>query len=647
MSTRGSAVYRPDIDGLRAVAVLSVVVFHAFPGTLKGGFVGVDVFFVISGYLISKIIIGDLSTNTFSFAEFYSRRVKRIFPALATVLGACIVFGWLMLLPSEYSQLGKHVAGGAAFVSNLILLSEAGYFDVAGATKPLLHLWSLGIEEQFYIVWPVLLHVARKAGRRLGLLLVVMMVGSFVLNLVLLPDHPVATFYSPLTRFWELLIGSTLAYVTLNDRRWLFEGSTRIRNVKSITGAVLIGAAVLLLNAEQPFPGWRALVPTLGAYLLISAGPDAWLNRKILANPLMVWFGLISFPLYLWHWPLLTFARMIEAATPAPRARVGIVLASIILAWLTYRCIEKPVRHGRAKKSTVVILLATVAGLLLVGLGVVSGEGFATTRGPWNVVNISKSYDHNDQYSERCRDAESGLFAPKFDPKIDFCQSTVSAGAEVEVNVIGDSHAGRIYSGLQQTSKLSLLNLGRGSCLPFVGYEATNPGSEELFKCSPTMEHLIARSLARNRPRTVVLSGFFARAYDGRVSPRSTEPTKVLMRATLLRLSAVPRVVVVLDVPELPFDPSYCIDRPLNRGTGRGRCAFSRVEADKKLALYEEELRGAANDLPNVTFFNPADVLCDADRCFAVADKQLLYDDRHHLSRYGATLVGRALEPRL
>jgi peptidoglycan/LPS O-acetylase OafA/YrhL len=207
--------YRADIDGLRAIAVLSVVCFHAFPNGIKVGFIGVDIFFVISGYLISIIIFENLERNSFSFAEFYSRRIKRIFPALLLVLIASYTFGWFALLADDYKQLGKHIASGASFVSNLVLWSESGYFDNAAEKKPLLHLWSLGIEEQFYIIWPLLLWVAWK--RRFNLLLITVVVASisFTLNIWSVNSDSVATFYSPQTRFWELLIGSCLAYLTL------------------------------------------------------------------------------------------------------------------------------------------------------------------------------------------------------------------------------------------------------------------------------------------------------------------------------------------------------------------------------------------------------------------------------------------------
>lgn len=207
--------YRPDIDGLRAIAVLSVVAYHAFPDWLQGGFIGVDVFFVISGYLISTIIFQNLDTGTFSFAEFYARRINRIFPALLLVLVASYVFGWFALLADEYKQLGKHIAAGAGFISNIALWNEAGYFDNSAELKPLLHLWSLGIEEQFYIVWPLLLWLFWKLKFNPFTITIFVAVVSFYLNVKGINEDAVAAFYSPQTRFWELLCGSLFAWMTL------------------------------------------------------------------------------------------------------------------------------------------------------------------------------------------------------------------------------------------------------------------------------------------------------------------------------------------------------------------------------------------------------------------------------------------------
>ena len=367
--------YRPDIDGLRAIAVLSVVAFHAFPSWVKGGFIGVDVFFVISGYLISTIIFENLDKGTFSFYEFYSRRIRRIFPALLLVLIACFAFGWFALLADEYKQLGKHIAAGAGFLSNFILWNEAGYFDNSAETKPLLHLWSLGIEEQFYIVWPLLLWFAWKRKFNLLSITVVVVVASFILNLKGVKQDMVATFYSPQTRFWELLSGSFLAWFTLYKKDaftgikskidvWLSrivcsekqdnDGRT-LSNVISFVGLFLLLYGFWRINKELSYPGKWALVPVLGAVLIITAGSKAWVNRTILSNKLAVWFGLISFPLYLWHWPILSFARIVESEVPSRNIRIAAVVLSIALAWLTYKLVERPIRFGNYSKVKVTV----------------------------------------------------------------------------------------------------------------------------------------------------------------------------------------------------------------------------------------------------------------------------------------------------
>lgn len=378
--------YRPDIDGLRAIAVLAVVAFHAFPNWIKGGFIGVDIFFVISGYLISTIIFESLDKGTFSFSEFYSRRIKRIFPALILVLVSCFVFGWFTLLADEFQQLGKHIAAGASFISNIVFWNEAGYFDNAADTKPLLHLWSLGIEEQFYIVWPLLLWVAWKRNFNLLTITVVFAIISFALNLHGVKQDAVATFYSPQTRFWELLSGSLLAWVTLYKKNSLthikgeidarlsriaYNGKHEIdgkavANVLSFIGFFLLLYGFWRINKEVNFPGKWALVPVMGTLLLLIGGSKAWINRTILSNKIVVWFGLISFPLYLWHWPLLSFARISENEEPSLNIRIAAVVLSVVLAWLTYKIVERPIRFGKQSnaKVTALVVLMIVVGYI-------------------------------------------------------------------------------------------------------------------------------------------------------------------------------------------------------------------------------------------------------------------------------------------
>jgi hypothetical protein len=372
--------YRPDIDGLRAVAVLAVVVFHAFPALMKGGFIGVDVFFVISGFLISTIILESLNRGAFSFKEFYARRIKRIFPALIIVLTACLIFGWFSLLPEELNQLGKHVAAGASFVSNLVLWSESGYFDNLAEKKPLLHLWSLGIEEQFYLFWPFLLWAAWKSKLNLFFIIFLLLIASFTLNIWLIPANPIATFYSPLTRFWELLCGSVLALYTIrkanvsNVNSHFFISKENLSSqleskivkkfvspsLVSFVGLGFLVTGFCLINKNLKFPGYWALFPVLGSVMIILPGSKAWLNRKVLSNKILVWFGLISFPLYLWHWPLLSFGRILYSDTPPLNYRVLAVLLSVFLAWITMKFVERPLRFGAHKSSLRVFGLSSL-----------------------------------------------------------------------------------------------------------------------------------------------------------------------------------------------------------------------------------------------------------------------------------------------
>jgi peptidoglycan/LPS O-acetylase OafA/YrhL len=381
--------YRPDIDGMRAVAVLAVVANHAFPGRLPGGFIGVDVFFVISGFLISTIIFENLDSETFTFREFYSRRIRRIFPALITTLVGVLVLGWFLLISEELTLLGKHVTAGAAFLSNFVLQGEVGYFDSSSETKPLLHLWSLGIEEQFYIAWPLILWFAWK--RQINLLSVTLLLAfaSFYFNVQGVKTDPTSAFYLPHTRFWELMTGSALAWVTiylnvpklglrLTLDRWLnrivfhspreSDGRT-LKNFTAIAGTSLLIFGFLAFNKSTTYPGLSALVPILGSLLLIYAGPDAWINQKLLSSKILVWFGLISFPLYLWHWPLISYAWIMEGGVPPTIMRASAVLLAIVLAWATKVFIEQPFRFGKEKiRLKVFILCLTLSIVGLTGL---------------------------------------------------------------------------------------------------------------------------------------------------------------------------------------------------------------------------------------------------------------------------------------
>src|SRR6266403_459804 len=369
MLSSPSSRYRPDIDGLRAIAVMLVVNFHAFPEAMPGGFIGVDIFFVISGFLITGIIVRELDQQRFSLLGFYNRRIRRIFPALIVVLCAALVLGSVWMLPAAYAQLGSDVFASAAFFANIALLLQSGYFDIESAKKPLLHLWSLGIEEQFYLFWPLMLMLVARL--RLSTLAAVAALGvaSFVLNVALIGSNPVATFYLPFTRAWELLAGAALAC------GWNQISQTgTASNLRATIGLLLIATAAGVLDTKSAFPGWWAILPVAGAALLLSA-PAGWFCRSLLASPPLVWVGLISYPLYLWHWPLLVFFGIIKFAPLTLLERGLIVGLSFALAWITYRFVEIPLRFGRPSPLKIPGLCSGIV-LVAVAGAVVAGRGF-------------------------------------------------------------------------------------------------------------------------------------------------------------------------------------------------------------------------------------------------------------------------------
>jgi peptidoglycan/LPS O-acetylase OafA/YrhL len=366
------AHYRPDIDGLRAFAVLSVVLYHAFPDAVRGGYVGVDIFFVISGFLITSILFAEIASGRFSFIAFYGRRVRRIFPALALCLTAVLAYGFVVLMPFELAQIGKHVFFGAGFLSNIALWSESGYFDASANFKPLLHLWSLGIEEQFYILWPALLWMAFRIKAAIGRLLALLFLVSFAINIALSITNISDDFYLPISRFWELLAGAGLAWrphfaLTPNVRSWI-----------SFSGLAALIASVALFTPEIRFPGWAALVPAAGTMALIVAGPEAGVNRAVLSSRTAVSIGLISYPLYLWHWPLISYAYIIRAGRPPTHLMaVALVGASFLLAWITYRFVEYPIRFGVHRRLRTQIVIGCMVALGACGLAIWTDGGVA------------------------------------------------------------------------------------------------------------------------------------------------------------------------------------------------------------------------------------------------------------------------------
>ena len=641
-SSAGKSAYRPDVDGLRAIAVLAVLAFHAFPDRLPGGFVGVDVFFVLSGFLISGILLSDLDRGQFSLRKFYARRVRRIFPALLVILAACGIFGWFALFPDEFQQLGKHIAGGAAFASNLTLWRETGYFDNAAETKPLLHLWSLGIEEQFYIAWPLLLYGARKLRWSVLTFLPLLALASFLVNVVGLDRYPTATFYSPASRAWELAIGGILAGFASKgidlfggpSRRALrplqSPGSPLRRGLFSTAGLALLLLSFVRIGEGTPFPGWWALAPAIGTALVLGAGSAAWPNRFLLSSRPLVWIGLISYPLYLWHWPLLAFARIVESTTPALGIRVAALALSFGLATLTYLWVERPIRFGGRVRGKLIALSGSMVAVAVGGGFVALNQGL-----PWRSTVQTQAaqqralvLEDEAQISNPCKKRYG------FDQTWELClQGDVNAPPTVAL--LGDSHGYHLVAGLTEHYRSrggNLLYLR--TRLPF--WDVPAGRNDDIQKITNQMLDIALQTPSIN---TVVISTkvkLHNRSPDGRQLAEA-------LRATVERyVTAGKKVVVVRDVPRLDFQPRECIRRvaiPLS--TTKSPCAMPRESFERETALHDALLGSVLRQFPAVELFDAPSYLCDEKLCWAMLEGKLLYRDRDHLSTDGSLYLGQ------
>lgn len=576
-----SLSYRPDIDGLRALALICVVLFHAFPGDFGGGFIGVDIFFVISGFLITNHIVDSLEAGRFSFINFFRRRISRIFPALAVVLIVCLMFGWLALLPEEYAQLGKHVMSSVAFISNYTFWHESGYFDNSSDTKVLLNLWSLGVEEQFYILWPLILFIAFKVSKRLIYIISVVLLASFFLNLWMVRVDLVEAFFSPLTRFWELLIGALISQMPSYKEGLIYafykKGSLRkylrpkvifwLGRISSSSFLAFIGLSLIVIGLVfiregKLFPGLWAIFPTIGTAAIIFAGKDNWINKKILANRLLVFLGLISYPIYLFHWPLLVFGKILYGNLTF-NIKIVLIAGAVAASWITLRYIESPIRRSKNIAITLSLIIIFF-GIYFFGYKVFHTNGFGDIRFGSNYKTVLEDtrWDDDKKFSELCRN--------KYFPD-QYCL-VHDINKKIDTAIFGDSQANTFYWGLSDyLSKrgLNTINVGIGGCYPFYGIGgAAHPTLN--FNCSDRIKSVYKFLVDHKEIKTVYFS-FHHSAYfssTGRfiddldqINSKSMEKNieDALIRSIeFLKLNGK-EVVLIYDAPSLLIDPRRCI----------------------------------------------------------------------------------------
>ncbi len=634
--------YRADIDGLRAVAVLPVVLFHAGFAAFGGGYIGVDVFFVISGYLVTRIISREVREGRFSVLNFYERRIRRIFPALAAV----VLFSWLasayVLLPSAFKDFSQSVAAAALFVSNLLFWREAGYFSPAADSKPLLHTWSLSVEEQFYLLFPLLLVVLRARSKAFQRgTLAALAIASFVVSVSLVDDSPTAAFYFSGGRAWELLLGSLLALDALPRPR------TRLpSDVLTAAGLGLILWSVFSYTRFTPFPGWGAVPPCLGAALILLAGEsgDTWTGTALSFAPI-VWIGKISYSLYLWHWPLLVAAKhwKVEALT---RADLLLWLTvSAAAAGLSWKFVEQPFRrpsNAFSQKSVFALAGGVIAAGLSVGVFGQLTQGWPV-RFSADVLELAAFRDPNPLPSVCPEDAPCSLGTPNVGP---------------DLFIWGDSHARSITPAVEQIAERqgrAVKIYNRPGCVPIAGI-AREP---DTTNCGFAAENILEK-LEREKPGgTVILAGRWSHVFEGE-SDRSKPPLEFrytdrskrrLDRAEQHRLvteqlqSTIDRllnrdrkVILVYPIPEQHGAVPETLVKRLRAGLSPADYYLPWEEYCRRHAAVIQDFDSLRNSERFIRV-RPSRALCREGRCLSFLDGRPLYLDDQHLSVTGSLLL--------
>ena len=629
--------YRREVDGLRAVAVLPVLLFHAGFSTFAGGYVGVDVFFVISGYLITTIIAGEIERNAFSLTRFYERRARRILPPLYFVMTACLIPAWLLLAPSDMKDFSQSLAAVPLFASNALFWSESGYFDGHADLKPLLHTWSLAVEEQYYLLFPlVLIPLARNGKHRIIAGLVVFGAASFSLTEFLVPRDAGAAFFLLPTRIWELALGSLIA-LTLPARPTPSIPSV-LRESLAAVGLGAVVYAVLSFDEKTPFPGIYALVPTIGtALVLVFAARDNLVGRLLSLKPLVA-VGLISYSAYLWHQPLYAFARHSVFGEPSRVTFALLLILSLALAALSWRFVERTFRDASRVSSVTVWSLCASMSLFFVGLGIAGhvSDGFASLRTSdeeRRVIATAAASPMRGACHTR---------GPAYLPPASACEYH---GASVRWAVFGDSHAVELAYALADRlgPQQGIRHYSFSGCAPAYGSLSSVQG------CSAWTKEAVRDVIERDDIRNVVISyrlnaalfGSHERTYP--VLPQAVgDEARAAVWNSLKRLvadlvEAKKNVVLVLQAPEVPATPARLILRSQTPSTVFG------VSADwwrERSAYVSARLR----DLPAaVRIIDPSLILCAASGCAVVRSGKALYFDDNHLSIHGASLIAQEI----
>ena len=623
--------YRKEIDGLRAVAVVPIILFHAGFSIFSGGYVGVDIFFVISGYLITSILIEALENKQLSLIQFYERRARRILPALFVVMLACIPFAYLWMLPSQLADFGQSLVAVVFFASNVLFWIEEGYFAAASELKPLLHTWSLAVEEQFYIVFPVFLMLVWRSGRRFALWSVAAVVAlSFLLAEWGWRHEPTANFYLAPARAWELLAGSICSFLTVRRTQWS-------NNLLGALGLALVLYSIFAFDEKTPFPSAYTLAPVGGtALIILFAGQGTWVAR-LLSTPVFVGIGLISYSAYLWHQPLFAFARLSNYRVPDSLTMAMLCIATLILAWATWYFVEQPFRRREhplhvTRRSLALGAGVMAAALLSAGLVFHFEKGFRSRADGVNLAKLEKRVEINFGLHRDCE----GRFNDSENCRTSDTPSVLLWGDSFAMHLLQGIMAGNTQLGLQQHTK--------SSCAPVLGLAMMTQIYTERWArgCIDFNEKVLEWLKAHDSVDLVILSSPYAQLFqksvlmkDGsRLRDPGLENIAEAMKATADAIRATgAKVVIVSPTPESGQNNGQCILRSKFFGATEEVCNFPLTTETQAFEL----LRSVQDEIP---VFWVHEEFCTSGECDVIMDDIFVFRDGGHLSKEGSAHLG-------
>ncbi len=635
------AAYRPDVDGLRAVAVLAVLLYHAGFAAIPGGYVGVDVFFVISGFVITTAIQPDLAGGRFHLRDFYERRIRRIFPPLFAMVAVSLVLGWLVLMPDDLKRLGQSSVANAVFLSNFYFLKDSGYFGATAAAKPLLHTWSLAVEEQFYLLLPLyMLLFKRWSANVMRTLTLTLFTLSFLMAYIATRFEPTLSFFMLPTRAWELLAGVMLAQGIVPVPR-----NTKDEWARALTGIALIAFAMLTYSEKTVFPGLTALPPVLGAALIISAGmqragkANAWLSSRF-----MVFVGQISYPLYLWHFPLLGFAGYLSLKGLGLAETLAVNTLIVLCAVLSWRFIEQPIRRRRmfaSQKALFGFGLACIVGTSVLGLAIHFGRGMES-RFDGDQLKLVRGM------TDRMANKDCMYFSAEQVAAGNFCHLGANTGELPSTFLWGDSHAEALAPGVSMQATLS------GKAVLFAGQHGCGIG-QHLWDsswagrtCAAFDKAMLDYLLIQPSIKQVVLvsrwtalrGATHANAADGKATPTAEQALTLVVTQLVNAGKQVRLVGPVPDVKTLVPRALYLKSLGFAKDfeVRQGQAEFEVVQKNTLLVLRDLASR------PGVSLALPHLALCNAGWCAVEQNGYPLYFDDNHLSTHGANLVAAALK---